>query len=272
MRRPRRQFNPWDVIELASQGVASPEIARLWNVSPSMIGRRFATELAQGQAERTASFRQFAATIPSYEGHEAIYWERFAIVHVRVCEVQLSSTSVFARIHLIPFVGRNEDSLMGRRSWPFACSWRQGWHWDQLLWVANDREIFFSRDIIDEVVSIRAAFPSKDKFEPYDKHFNSMRKPLDSCLVRLASRHLRNVNDLLRKIEAGKHAHRNLRAALQALDTSLRTSGGCATVMEPLLEFICKAGSEAGKSLTDSEAGQLIRKAYRVGRVLGGPF
>jgi hypothetical protein len=161
MGRPQKRLNSWDLIELASWShMPAAEIAHLWKVSPSTIRRRFAPELAQAKAERALQFRQFTVEIPSREGSEAIYWESFLVAHVRVCEIQLSDTSVFARIHLIPFHGEREYSWPIRSSWPFACSWRNPWHWEELLWLAGDRSIFFSRAVIDEVMSIHAALPS----------------------------------------------------------------------------------------------------------------
>lgn len=272
MGRPPKRLNSWDVFELASSGhMSAAEIAHLWEVSPSTIRRRFAPELARAKAERALQFRQFTAEIPFREGSEAIYWDSFLVAHVRVCEIQLSSTSVFARIHLIPFRGKREFSWSMPRSWPFACSWRAPWHWDEQLWAAGHRTIFFSRDVIDEVMRIRAALPRTHSFEFFDKRFFPMYKPLRSFLARAASRHLQNIHEMLSRIEAHKQLPVELRTALQGVAASLSSYPSCAEI-GTLLNFIGEAESEAGQSLTDSEAGQLIRGAYLVGRVLGGPF
>jgi hypothetical protein len=272
MGRPQKRLNSWDVIELASWGhMPAAEIAHLWKVSPSTIRRRFAPELAQAKAERALQFRQFTAEIPSREGSEAIYWESFLVAHVRVCEIQLSSTSVFARIHLIPCHGESEYSWPIRSSWPFACSWRNPWHWDEQLWVAGHRSIFFSRAVIEEVMSIRAAVPTTHSFEFFDERFIPMYRPLRSFLVRAASRHLQNVNEILDRFEAHRQVPARLRSTLESVAASLYSYPRCDGI-GTLVNFIGEAESEAGKTLTEDEAGQLVREAYLVGRVLGGPF
>ena len=257
---PQKRPNGWDFVELASIADAPDEIADLWE------------ELGCDRTKLAANLREFKEEIASREGSEAIYWNHFEIAHVRVCEIQLSSTSIFARLHFIPFPGEKRFRLPTPSSWPFAHSWRQLWHCDELLWRAGGRKIFFSRDVIDAVASIRAAFPYTEEFEFPGRHFvsmlKSMLKPLESFSVRTASHHLQNVNEILSRIEAHKQVPARLRTALQAVAPSLSLCSSAST----LFSFIGEVESEAGKSLTDNEAGQLIRAARLAGRVFTDHF
>ena len=97
----------------------------------------------------------------------------------------------------------------------------------------------------------------------------SMLKPLESFSVRTASHHLQNVNEILSRIEAHKQVPARLRTALQAVAPSLSSNYSYANA---LFNFIGKVESEAGKSLTDDEAGQLIRAARLAGRVFTDHF
>ncbi|MBZ5720829.1 MAG: hypothetical protein LAO03_10655 [Acidobacteriia bacterium] len=251
MERLQKRLKGWDFVELASLVDAPDEITDLWE------------ELGQERTKLAANLRQFKKEIASREGSEAIYSDHFMIVHVRVCQIRLSSTSVFARIHLVPFHGEREYIWPIPPSWPIACSWRRSWHCDELLWIAGGRRMFFSRDVIDEVTGIRAAFPYTDKFEIHDKHFFSMLKPLQSFTERTASHRLQNVNEILNRIEAHKQIPASLRTALQDVPPCLSFFSDAIK----LYDFIDKVKSEAGKTLTDGEAGQLIREANLVRRV-----
>ena len=256
----QKRLNGWDCVELASIVDAPDELAELWE------------ELGPERTKLAANLREFKQEIASREGSEAIYWNHFEIAHVRVCEIQLSSTSVFARLHFIPFPGEKRYRFPSPSSCPFAHSWRQSWRCDALLWTAADRRIYFSRDVIDEVIRIRTAFPYSSDFEFPGRYFvsmlKSMLKPLDSFLVQTASPHLQDVDEILSRIEAHKQVPARLRTALQAVTSSLSSCSSAST----LFKFIGEVESEAGKTLTDNEAGQLIRAARLAGRVFADNF
>ncbi len=120
-------------------------------------------------------------------------------------------------------------------------------------------------------MSIRAAVPRTHRFELFDKRFIPMYRPLRSFLVRAASRHLQNVSDILDRFEEHRQVPARLRSTLESVAASLSSYPSCDGI-GTLLNFIGEAESEVGNSLTEDEAGQLIREAYLVGRVLGGPF
>lgn len=262
----QKVFHSWNVLELASGGTKPEDVTRLYGISPSSVRRHFASALAQGRAEFEANLRQLKDEMASREGCEAIYWDRIP-AHVRVCHMRLTNASVVARIRIIPSCDENEYS------WPVYCRFTS-FHREELLWTASfpDRfRIFFSPDIIMEVTSIIEVLPLTDEAEFYSKHYPSIVKPLYSFLVRAASRHLNNLESTLDRIERQKQVPTKVRAALQALAAWL-PSYPSADGIGLMLNFISEAESEAGKTLTDGEAGQLIREAYLVGRVLGGPF
>lgn len=85
---------------------------------------------------------------------------------------------------------------------------RRSWLCDELLWIAGRRMMCFSRDLIEEVATIRATFPYTDKFlfpEPqFVSIFKSMLKPLDSFLVQTASCHVRKLREMLDNSGSGR--------------------------------------------------------------------
>lgn len=99
----------------------------------------------------------------------------------------------------------------------------------------------------------------------------SMIKPLESFLVRTASRHVQDLNAMLDDIGKQKGLPTTVQAALQAVDASL-ASYPSAHGVGKLLTFIVEAESEVGRSFTKAEAVQLLERAYVVGKILGGPF
>jgi hypothetical protein len=260
---PRKGLEGWNFVELASLVDVPDEMADLWE------------ELGQDRTKLAANLREFKEEMASHEGSEAIYWNHFELAHVRVCQIQLSSTSVFARLHFIPFPDEVRFRLRVRSFQPFAHSWRRSWRCDPLLWTAADRTIFFSRDVIDEVIRIRAAFPYTSTFEFPGRDFfpmlKSMIKPLELFLVQTASGHLQNLSEMLDDIRERKHVPTTVQVALQAVAASL-PSYPSLDGLGDLLTFIVETESEAGRSFTKAEADQLGERAYVIGRVLGGPF
>jgi hypothetical protein len=125
--------------------------------------------------------------------------------------------------------------------------------------------------VIDEVMRIQSSFPSTDTFEPYDFHFLALVQPLRAFLVEKASSHVHGLTEQLDSIATEKGLLPELRAALEEVRAALRTYPD-ADGIGKLLAFISVTEYQIGRSLSSIEAGQLIRKAYRVGRVLGGPF
>jgi hypothetical protein len=251
----KKRLTGWDVVELASLVDAPEEMADLWE------------ELGQDRTKLAADLDEFKEEIVSRDGSEAILWDHFEIARVRVSEIQLSSTSLFARLYFIPFPDEKRYRFPTPTSWPFAHSWRQSWHCDALLWRADRRIICFSPQVIDEVTRIRVAYPYSSKFEFPEQDFFSMLKsmiePIESFMVRTASHRLQNVDEMLTGIEAQKQVSASLRTAFQAVAPDLSAISSAMT----LYNFIEKIKSEAGKSLTDEEARQLIRVAHLVGRV-----
>jgi hypothetical protein len=125
--------------------------------------------------------------------------------------------------------------------------------------------------VIDEVKRIQSSFPSTHTFRPYDSHFLALVQPLRAFLVERASDHVRGLAEQLDGIETEKGLVPELRAALEEVRAALRTYPDAEGIGK-LLAFISKAEYQVGRSLSSIEAGQLIRKSYLVGRVLGGPF
>ena len=256
----QKRLSGWDVVELASLVDAPDEMAGLWE------------ELGQDRTMLAADLDEFKTEMVSREGSEAILWNHFELARVRVCEIRLSSTSLFARLYFIPFPGEKRYRIPTPTSWPFAHSWRRSWHCDSLMWRADRRIICFSPDVIDEVTRIRVAYPYSSKFEFPEQDFVSMLRsmigPLESFMLRTASHHLQNVEEMLSGIEAHKQVSASLRTALQAVAPDLSSISSAMT----LYNFIDKVKSEAGKTLTDEEAVQLSRAAHLVGRVFTDHF
>ena len=105
---PKKRLEGWDFVELVSQVDAPDEMADLWE------------ELGQDRTKLAANLGELKEEIASRESSDAIYWNHFELAHVRVCQIQLSSTSVFARLHFIPFPGEVKFGPPNPSSQPFA--------------------------------------------------------------------------------------------------------------------------------------------------------
>ena len=256
----QKRLTGWDFVELASLLDAPDEMQEVWE------------ELGPERTKLATNLRQFREEIASREGAEAIWQGYRVIAHVRVCQIRLSSTSVFARIHPIPFSGGGQYQRPLPSSLPFASSWRGSWHCDELLWLADNRLICFSPDVIHEVVRIRATFPHTEKINFLDPHFFfALRKPLDSFRVKTASHHLQNLKQMLDNIERVKPVPTKLHTALQAMASSL-ASYPMGHEIGTLCSFLDQIESEVGKSLTKDEAAQLHDEADQVEGIVGGNF
>jgi hypothetical protein len=258
----------WDVIDRAARGDELTD-ERPYGMDSAAFHRRFAAEIAEGKAEWETHLRHLTDEIASLEGAEAVYLEKYSLCLVHVTRIRALKRSISARIELIPRVKGEKE-----HPWSVGCDW-PNFHDEPLLWISQcqgaDWKIFFAQPVINQVRKIQSSFPSTDTFRPYDSHFLELVQPLRTFLVEKASNHVRGLTEQLDSIENEKGALPELRAALEGITVAFRsypTSDG----IGKLLTFIGAADDQVGRSLSTTEAGQLIRRAYLVGRVFGGPF
>lgn len=95
----------------------------------------------------------------------------------------------------------------------------------------------------------------------------SMLKPLKSFIAQTALRHVQNLSAALDSIEKQKEVPRKLRAVLQNV-AAWPSSYRSASEMERFFNFIDAVKSEVGRSLTRTEADQLIQQVYLVERLM----
>ena len=253
-----------NIAELALLGYTDREIACLFNVSAWTIARDYASELADGRVgfvKRVTQFRQESAWC---DEREAIYWEKYLIRHVRVSHCRVTTEYVRGRINVIPFGIEKDDAWFAGCPWAYFCGQR-------LLWLSTAPQggrwkIFFSGEVISEVVRIRASFPSTDTFEPYDSHYFTLVQPLKKFMAQAASEHLRCLIERVNEIEVLKEISPIFKGALRDVERFL----GNDKTRFRLLDFLFETERESGKSLTKTEADDLILGAYLVSGALGG--
>ncbi|MBZ5657255.1 MAG: hypothetical protein LAO56_18465 [Acidobacteriia bacterium] len=83
---------------------------------------------------------------------------------------------MFAKVGVIPTTGMGEQ-LEG--SFNIGSCW-ESFHAERLAWLPNGYvqwRLFFDPQVIQDVVSIAAAFRESEPFEPYDEHYDALRRP-----------------------------------------------------------------------------------------------
>jgi len=112
-----------------------------------------------------------------WEGHEAIFTEKWIISHVRVHTIKTNARYLSAKIDVLPIRGLYGEE--GR-------SIRIGSIWDHLfiekhIWLERGYarwRVFFGPEVIRDVLSIASSFPPEAKFESYDVYYDRLAKPL----------------------------------------------------------------------------------------------